>query len=324
LQLPREKLIKKTKGRNGRMLSVIGNIKTSIALHQNRIAVIHNDNIFTYQDLETHSNKLAHYLKKFNIKKDSKLAFLMRRSFNMLTTILAIWKVGATYIPLDPKTPKKRIEHILNDISPACIISDPALLSKISYNDNLILTLADPNYVSSKETHYRVNRDFDDLLAYIIYTSGSTGQPKGVMLTHANVANHIKWLIQDFQFSYQDCFSFNSSMAFDFSVACTILPLAVGAKIVITMGCNDRLAQVMGLPSRYAIKGMTDFDFDWGEGVAESFIAFDKKVMETGSALTTEDTFKEANGNIVTVLTTKTPLKGVQISYLQLNAHKIN
>jgi two-component system, OmpR family, aerobic respiration control sensor histidine kinase ArcB len=75
------------------------------------------------------------------------------------------------------------------------------------------------------------------------------------------------------------------------------------------IGCNDRLAQVMGLPSRHAIKGMTDFDFDWGEGAAENFIAFDKKVMETGNALTTEDTFQEANGNVVTVLTTKTPLK---------------
>jgi PAS domain S-box-containing protein len=75
------------------------------------------------------------------------------------------------------------------------------------------------------------------------------------------------------------------------------------------MGCNDRLAHIMGLPSRDAIKGMTDFDFDWGPNAAESFIAFDKKVMSTGQSLTTEDVFKEANGNVVTVLTNKTPLK---------------
>lgn len=76
------------------------------------------------------------------------------------------------------------------------------------------------------------------------------------------------------------------------------------------MGCNDRLALSMGLPSREAIKGMTDFDFDWGkDGAAESFIAFDKKVMRTGKALTTEDIFQEADGRMVTVLTNKTPLK---------------
>lgn len=75
-------------------------------------------------------------------------------------------------------------------------------------------------------------------------------------------------------------------------------------------GCNDLLAEVMGLPSREAIKGMTDFDFDWGKkGAAESFIAFDEKVMRTGRSLTTEDVFKIADGSCVTVLTNKTPLK---------------
>ena len=82
---------------------------------------------------------------------------------------------------------------------------------------------------------------------------------------------------------------------------------------LVYMGCNNRLAKVMGLPSRRAIKGMTDFDFSWGiEGAAENFITFDQKVIKTGKALTTEDIFKEATGNLVTVLTNKTPLKNRQ------------
>ncbi|MCP4474621.1 MAG: PAS domain-containing protein, partial [Gammaproteobacteria bacterium] len=75
------------------------------------------------------------------------------------------------------------------------------------------------------------------------------------------------------------------------------------------MGCNDRLASSMGLSSRHAIKGMTDFDIDWGEGTAEKFITFDKKVMDTEQSLITEDVFKEASGHVVTVLTNKTPMK---------------
>lgn len=77
----------------------------------------------------------------------------------------------------------------------------------------------------------------------------------------------------------------------------------------IYLGCNERLAKVMGLPSREAVRGMTDFDFSWNKEAAQSFIEFDKKVMESGIPLTTEDTFEEANGNIVTVLTSKTPLQ---------------
>jgi PAS domain S-box-containing protein len=80
-------------------------------------------------------------------------------------------------------------------------------------------------------------------------------------------------------------------------------------KNCVYMGCNDRLAKVMGLASRDAIKGMTDFDFDWGiAGAAEQFVEFDKKVMRTRQSLTTEDTFAEADGNVVIVLTNKTPL----------------
>ncbi|MCP4476033.1 MAG: PAS domain-containing protein, partial [Gammaproteobacteria bacterium] len=75
------------------------------------------------------------------------------------------------------------------------------------------------------------------------------------------------------------------------------------------MGCNDRLARSIGLSSRHAIRGMTDFDFDWGKGSSEKFIAFDKKVMDTEQSLTTEDVFKEASGHVVTVLTNKTPMK---------------
>lgn len=80
-------------------------------------------------------------------------------------------------------------------------------------------------------------------------------------------------------------------------------------KNCVYLGCNERLANVMGLPSRDAVKGMTDFDFSWGKEAAESFIAFDKKVMESGIPLTTEDVFEEASGRVVTVLTNKTPLK---------------
>lgn len=209
-------------------------MQESISAHPTDIAVIHDDVRFTYQDLEDNSNRLSQYLGKHNVQIKSNVAFLMRRSFDMLTAILAIWKQGATYIPLDPKTPPDRINRILSNMNPSCIISDPALLSKISASDSFILTLRDVEYLRCETTSPQIVKNPDDLLAYMIYTSGSTGEPKGVMLTHSNITNHVLWLIQDFKFTSQDCFSFNSSMAFDFSVACTLLPLAVGAKIVIT------------------------------------------------------------------------------------------
>lgn len=96
-------------------------------------------------------------------------------------------------------------------------------------------------------------------------------------------------------------------------------------KNCVYMGCNDRLAKIMGLSSREAIRGMTDFDFDWGvEGAAESFVEFDKKIMRTKQSLTTEDVFKEANGNLVTVLTNKTPLEDEQGNVVGLLAISVD
>lgn len=76
------------------------------------------------------------------------------------------------------------------------------------------------------------------------------------------------------------------------------------------LGCNDRLARIMGLSSKDAIKGMTDFDFDWGvEHAAKSFVEFDQRVMDSKQSLSTEDVFREVDGRLVTVLTTKRPLE---------------
>lgn len=215
------------------MFSLVHKIQKSVFENASRVAIIHDDQTYTYQDLEIQSNKFANYLSSYGVKKGSNVAFLLRRSFDTLAAILAIWKQGAAYIPLDPNTPKIRIEHILNNLQPSCIVSEPALLNKVLSQHASVLTLKDLDFMKSEEV-YPSFEDNQALLAYIIYTSGSTGEPKGVMLTHANVTNHVLWLIQDFGFSSQDCFSFNSSMAFDFTVATTIIPLAVGAKILIT------------------------------------------------------------------------------------------
>lgn len=74
------------------------------------------------------------------------------------------------------------------------------------------------------------------------------------------------------------------------------------------MGCNNRLATTLGLSSPAAIIGKTDFDFGWDVDAAKSFIDFDQQVMKEKRALETLDTFTEADGRVVTVLTNKNPL----------------
>ena len=75
------------------------------------------------------------------------------------------------------------------------------------------------------------------------------------------------------------------------------------------LGCSDRLAKALGLSSREAIKGMSEYDIDWGvKGAIERHLTADKEVISTGNDISTEDSFKETSGRVVTLLTKKTPL----------------
>jgi amino acid adenylation domain-containing protein len=228
--------IKPTKfniGLNGGLMPLVfDRILASLKRFSAKTAIIDQGRSYTYEELDFYSERIASYLAKNNVQKDSKIAFLMRRSYHQLATILAIWKLGATYVPLDIKTPSRRLSRILESIEATCLVCESSFLNNIVSQNIPILTLTDPAFIEAKANSFAATKQ--GLLAYIIFTSGSTGEPKGVMISHENLSNHITWLIQDFGFSEKDCFSFNSSMAFDFSVACTILPLSIGATIVIS------------------------------------------------------------------------------------------
>src|SRR5204862_2016783 len=97
-------------------------------------------------------------------------------------TILAIMKTGAAYLPIDPAYPKARVEHMLRDSGAKLLLSEPPFLSEYEGID--VHTIAERPWRSLPENCSRsIER-----LAYTIYTSGSTGVPKGVLLTHRNVA----------------------------------------------------------------------------------------------------------------------------------------
>ncbi|MCP4475993.1 MAG: amino acid adenylation domain-containing protein [Gammaproteobacteria bacterium] len=223
------------------MSFVIDNINEKLEILTDKCAVVYEGQSFTYADLQRRYMQLLPIIQSIDINKNhATIVLLMRRSFDLLAAMIAIWESGAAYVPIDPNTPPQRIQYMLDNTTPSCIISEPAYLEKLSTETLPILTFQDVREAGSIEQSFQTihsrlqNRLIGDQIAYVIYTSGSTGHPKGVMVSHANVSNHITWLVDKFDFSEKDIISFNSSIAFDFSVACTLLPLSIGAKIVIT------------------------------------------------------------------------------------------
>lgn len=217
------------------MSFILDAIKGRQGVDTNIAALIHDETAYTYRTLIDVYERFSDYLHTVPIQSGDRVIILMRRSFELIAAMLSVWQLDATYVPIDMNTPTARLQHIIKDVSPRCIVSEPAFLTKCSDVMVPVLTLYD---VMNKEMTVsncsQMGLKHSDSLAYLIYTSGSTGTPKGVMITQANLENYILWVSNHLTLSSADCFSFNSSMAFDFSVTCTWLPLFLGARILIT------------------------------------------------------------------------------------------
>lgn len=227
-----------------RDLSLNAAIDIVVAQFPNRIAVTYKNTSLTYLELNTSSTLLALELKKLGVISGQRIAVLMDRSEKMILSILAILKLGCSYIPIDVNCPKDRIDFILEDSKAnAIILGDSAGYDSSSFTIPSIIEHM-ISHDGSKDSFLDSPAKGSDL-AYIIYTSGSTGKPKGVQVTHSNVHNYAYWFCSEFSMTEADSIDFSSTLAFDFSVTSTIVPLLCGAKIQI---CSQEIKE---LPHRY-------------------------------------------------------------------------
>ncbi|PCH94950.1 MAG: hypothetical protein COB85_05055 [Bacteroidetes bacterium] len=160
-----------------------------------RIAVVHKDQSLTYAQLNSRSNRVAHYLKvKYSTQADDLIGLLMDRSEKMIIVLLGILKSGAAYVPINADYPKERIHFILNDVHPKCLILDSKSSIKYPNLENyatISLTKDNNEITNSKDHNPRITNRSSDL-AYVMYTSGSSGTPKGVMIENKGVVRLVK------------------------------------------------------------------------------------------------------------------------------------
>ncbi|WP_438712815.1 amino acid adenylation domain-containing protein [Aquimarina muelleri] len=154
-----------------------------------KIAVVFENTNLTYQELDTKTNQLARHLQKQGVKENSLVGICIGRSLEMIVGILGILKAKGTYVPIDPDYPEDRITYILQDAKIYFVVSSSIHIELWKDKENIGLTLLDTDWNEiAEESSDRISQLLlPECLAYIIYTSGSTGNPKGVMVTHANL-----------------------------------------------------------------------------------------------------------------------------------------
>ncbi|MEU7138541.1 amino acid adenylation domain-containing protein [Nocardia sp. NPDC046473] len=229
-------------------------------------AVVFGDTEFTYAELDQQSNRLAHLLIERGVRPESVVAVAVPRSIELVVALLAVWKAGGAYLPIDPDYPADRIEFMVTDTEPILLLTiadaPASLLSPFeTRTTTTVVAVDDPDTVRSITAHTSVpitdahrNAPLSPLnTAYIIYTSGSTGRPKGVTTTHHNVVD----LVTDPCFdNVHERILVHSPTAFDASTYELWVPLMRGGAAVIAPPERLDAATFGKLVARHRVTGV--------------------------------------------------------------------
>ncbi|QHI35403.1 Tyrocidine synthase 3 [Kordia antarctica] len=203
-----------------------------------KVAIKHNNEEVTFSALGTYTNKFASYLlDTFQAKTDDLFGIMMQRSPRMIESILSIWKAGSAYVPIGVNLPDENLAQIIeNSQLKAIITDDEAMLTQLSrLNISIpIINLNDMQEAlkSFSEETVSVRIQPNDL-AYVIYTSGSTGAPKGVMIEHIGMLNHMGAKIHEIGIDENSIISQNAPHTFDISVWQMFTSLLTGGTCII-------------------------------------------------------------------------------------------
>ncbi|MDQ0418593.1 amino acid adenylation domain-containing protein [Croceifilum oryzae] len=198
------------------------------------IAVMHEGERLTYQELNERANQLAHYLQKCGVGQDSLVGVYMDRSLDMMVGLLGILKSGAAYVPLDPTYPESRLRYIVEDAGIEVLLTQEKLEKIDTYKQIKTICMDQDRVAIAQEAFIACSSIVTGKdLAYVIYTSGSTGNPKGVMIEHHSVVNYLEWMQNQYPLTEKDVVLQKTPISFDVSVWELFWSLGVGAAVSI-------------------------------------------------------------------------------------------
>ncbi|MEO6921134.1 MAG: amino acid adenylation domain-containing protein [Collimonas sp.] len=215
-------------------------VETHARHHPHSAAVILDDATLSYAELNARANRLAHLLRGQGVVAGAIVATVLPRSLDLVLAHLAIVKIGATYLPLDPNHLAGRSAFLFSDAAPATVLTHDALLPQLVNVPHRLLLDSDVTVAmlaiqsDSNLGESGQGRSFNPQdAAYIIYTSGSTGIPKGVVVPHAGLNSLAVALLERLAIGPSSRVLQFSSSGFDASIMDQLMAFAAGAALVV-------------------------------------------------------------------------------------------
>ena len=218
------------------------------------LALVFESESLSYESLNARANQLAHYLVEQGVKPNDIVGVYLERSIDMMLAILGVLKAGAAYLPLDPNYPAARIDYMLNDATPRCLLTCDSISSRLSFSnlalsDDKVFCLDSDSFIEKLNCQQITNIDPCSLgnvdstakptglnqndLAYVIYTSGSTGKPKGVLVEHKGLCNLVEAQTEAFKVDASAKVLQFASISFDAAVSEWAMALCSGSCLLL-------------------------------------------------------------------------------------------
>ncbi|MFI6479292.1 amino acid adenylation domain-containing protein [Nonomuraea sp. NPDC050663] len=199
----------------------------------NAVALRQGGESVTYAELGGRVDRLAARMTGVErVRVGETVAVLLPRGFDLVTAILATLRCGGAYVPLDARWPADRQRRILQECGARLLVTSTRLRDRLGPSGDLQALCLDEPWQEQGDLPPFPVAGLDDL-AYVIFTSGSTGAPKGVMVEHRGLLNHILWAIDEFRVDDEDSVLLQTSVGYDLPVPNLFAPLVAGRTLVL-------------------------------------------------------------------------------------------
>ena len=195
-------------------------------------AVSLGSRVLSYDSLNQLANQLSHKLLEAGIGPGSIVGVCLKRSPELVASLIAILKVGAAYLPLDPEYPQERLKYMINHSKIDYAILNEEFTKKFDQCEFQRIIFEKLSLESYSNQNPVIDTTKTDL-AYIIYTSGSTGKPKGVSMGHAALVNLIEWQNKQTKLSSSSITLQYTPVSFDVHFQEIFSTLSLGGELVL-------------------------------------------------------------------------------------------